>query len=143
MKLDNKNRLDYLKSKYKKLESNGEDTVDYYTSVKQEYNALINGVGIRDISHKGKLRLGGNDVSEFLQRISTNDVKKLRNFQHVETLFTNEKGRIIDETTLLKLDNQYLLINSAVYREKIKRWLGNISIGASEWVCLLNRMNTE
>lgn len=131
MKLDDNNRLDFLKSKFKKLESNGEDTVEYYTSVKEEYNALINGVGIRDISHKGKLILGGKDVTDFLHRVSTNDVQKLQSFQYVETLFTNEKGRIIDETTLLKLDNQYLLINSAVYREKIKRWLDKYIITES------------
>jgi len=123
LKLDNNKRLAYLKSKYKKLETNGEDRIEYYTSVKQEYNALVSGVGIRDISNKGKLKLSGKDVSEFLHRISTNDVQKLQNFQYVETLFTNEKGRIIDETTLLKLENDFLLINSAIYREKIKRWL--------------------
>lgn len=123
MKLEHEKKLDYLKSKYKKLAINGEDRVEYYTSVKQEYNALVNGVGIRDISNKGKLKIGGKDVSEFFHRISTNDIQKLQDFQHIETLFTNEKGRIIDETTLLKMEKEYLLINSAIYRDKIKRWL--------------------
>lgn len=128
MRLENNTKLEYLKSKFEKLKTNDKDSVEYYTSVQQEYNALVNCVGIRDISHNGKLKLGGKDVSEFLHRISTNDVQKLQNFQHVETLFTNEKGRIIDETTLLKMETEYLLISSAVYREKIKMWLNKYII---------------
>ena len=69
MKLENINRLDYLQSKYKKLATNGEGIVEYYTSVKKEYNALVNGVGIRDISHKGKLELGGKDPAATRRRV--------------------------------------------------------------------------
>jgi folate-binding protein YgfZ len=123
LKLDKNDKLEYFKSKYKKLSINEDGQIEYYTSVKKEYDALTNGVGIRDVSDKGKIKLGGKDVSDFLHRISTNDIKNLQDYQHIDTLFTNEKGRIIDETTLLILGNEYILINSAIYREKIKRWL--------------------
>jgi folate-binding protein YgfZ len=121
--LENKDKLDFLKNKYKKLIVNDDDRIELFSSVRKEYSALINGVGIRDISDKGKIKLGGKDVSDFLHRVSTNDVKNLQDYQHVQTLFTNEKGRIIDETTLLKMGTEYILINSSIYREKIKRWL--------------------
>ena len=123
MKLNKKDRLEYLRGKFKKLSVNEEGHIEYYTSVKKEYDALNNGVGIRDVSDKGKLKLGGKDVSDFLHRISTNDINSLQDYQQIDTLFTNEKGRIIDETTLLRMGNEYILINSAFYREKIKRWL--------------------
>jgi folate-binding protein YgfZ len=123
LRLEKKDKINFLKSKYKKLFVNEEDRIEYFSSVKKEYDALVNGVGIRDISNNGKIKLGGQDVSDFLHRISTNDIKNLQDYQYVDTLFTNEKGRIIDKTTLLKMGNEYILINNSIYREKIKRWL--------------------
>ncbi len=42
------------------------------------------------------MALDGIDGLDLLQRISTNDVSKLEIGEHVETVLTNEKGRIVD-----------------------------------------------
>jgi tRNA-modifying protein YgfZ len=48
----------------------------------------------------GILTLTGADVLDFIQRMTTNDVRKLLEGSGATTVFTNEKGRIIDAVDL-------------------------------------------
>ncbi len=120
--IENKLKIFFL-SKYKDAVQDQEGKFTSYLTIREEYNSLKNGVGIRDISHFGILKLTGTDVLEFLNRISTNDTRNLEVFHKVETLFTNEKGRIIDRTTLLRFDNDFLLIGSALPVAKLHSWI--------------------
>lgn len=49
-----------------------------------------------DVSGRSLLTLEGIDGLDLLQRISTNDISNLRVGEHVQTILTNEKGRIVD-----------------------------------------------
>lgn len=91
--------------------------------LESEMNALNNGVGMRDISALGVIELRGNDVLDFLHRISTNSVKNIVKGEVVKTIFTTEKGRIIDVASVLNLDDYQLLICSQEHHEKMMIWL--------------------
>ncbi|MFH4979844.1 hypothetical protein AB6A40_006553 [Gnathostoma spinigerum] len=52
------------------------------------------------LSHRGLLRLTGNDVSSFLQGLLTNDIRKLNNSPIIYALFLNNRGRIVEDLIL-------------------------------------------
>lgn len=99
-----------------------------FQDIESELEALYHGVGMRDISHSGIIELRGNDVLDFLHRISTNSVKNLSKGEIVKTLFCTEKGRIIDTATVVNLDDYQLVICSQEHHEKIMIWLNKYVI---------------
>jgi tRNA-modifying protein YgfZ len=99
-----------------------------YSSISEELNSLYAGVGLRDISTKGIIELRGADVLDYLHRISTNHLKELPREKLIQTIFTTEKGRIIDVCTLLNFDDYKLLICNAEYRVMVKRWIDKYTI---------------
>ncbi len=94
-----------------------------YTFVEDEFKSLSDGVGLRSISHFGMIELRGKDVLDFLHRVSTNSVKELGKEQITRTVFTTEKGRIIDLTTLLNFEDYQILFTSPEHHPKVIRWL--------------------
>ncbi len=94
-----------------------------YTSVEEEVKNLTDGVGLRNISHYGMIELRGKDVLDFLHRISTNSIKELGKEKITRTIFTTEKGRIIDLTTLLNFEDYQILFTSSEHHSKVLRWL--------------------
>ena len=76
-----------------------------------------------DLSNIGILELRGKDVLDFLHRISTNSLKDLPKEGIEKTIFTTEKGRIIDAATILNFDDYQILVCSGVNKIKIKNWI--------------------
>ena len=111
-----------IKTYYPDLQLLG-SRVDIYSSREKELSSIIDGVGIRNVSDRNIISLKGKDVLDFLNRIATNNIKTLPVAGFLRTLFTNEKGRIIDRTTLISLDNKYLLISNCNYDTRIKNWI--------------------
>lgn len=91
--------------------------------LESEMNSLYTGVGVRDISSSGLIELRGSDVLDFLHRISTNNIKILLKGEVTKTIFTTEKGRIIDAAVVLNLDDYQLLVCSQEHHEKLIFWL--------------------
>jgi len=121
--------IDYLGSLGYKVELNNSDSiVKNYDNTEEAINSLYEGVGLRNISHSGIIELKGNDVLGFVHRIATNDVKNLSKEGIADTIFTTEKGRIIDYTTLLNFESHQLLITSAEFRNKIISWINKYII---------------
>src|SRR5207237_9256298 len=48
-----------------------------YTSIVDEHLAVRNAAGIFDISHMGEVTISGAAAEEFLNHVSTNDIRKL------------------------------------------------------------------
>lgn len=104
-------------------EVSSENKILSYSSVEEELKSLTDGVGLRNISHYGMVELRGKDVLDFLHRISTNSIKELGKEQITKTIFTTEKGRIIDLTTLLNFEDYQILFTSPEHHPKVMRWL--------------------
>ncbi len=94
-----------------------------FKSVDEELVSLFDGVGLRDISDSGILELTGSDVLDFLNRITTNYLKDLTKESIVKTIFTSEKGRIIDVVTIMNFEDHQLLICSGAFEHKIRSWI--------------------
>lgn len=101
--------------------SNG--NIKLFSSFEEEYRALNKGVGVRSLAGEAVLKLIGNEVLDFLHRISTNDVKNLGVYKLQRTLFTNEKGRLIDRSILMRIADYNLLIGESDDRSKLISWI--------------------
>ncbi len=93
-----------------------------------EYDSLRHGVGIRDISNSLIIQLTGKDTLDFINRISTNYVKDLSPMHCINTLFTNEKGRLIDKTIFLNMKDYFLLIGSEDAEQRLNVWINRYII---------------
>lgn len=113
----------FLLNIFPQININSQGKISSYTNIADEYSILQNGVGFRDISYKSILKLQGKDVVDFIHRISTNNVKNIIAGEKVNTLFLNDKGKIIDRTSFLAFEDYYLLIGSEVHKEKLNRWI--------------------
>jgi folate-binding protein YgfZ len=105
-----------------------EESVRVFTSAKEEFESLRNGVGLRINSSLVLIQLTGKDVLDFLNRVSTNNLKDLKSFEKRNTIFLNEKGRFIDRTTLISLEDVFFLIGSASENKRLFSWVNKFII---------------
>ena len=113
----------YIKERFTNHSINENNIIEICSSFEEELNSVKYGVGIYNRSESAVIYLKGNDVLDFLQRISTNDVSKLEPYHYVSTLFINEKGRLIDRAILIRLDDDYYLVGGKKNDAVIYRWL--------------------
>lgn len=102
---------------------NGKKIFRKFDSVESEINSLLNGVALREIHNSAVIELKGKDALDLLHRISTNSLKDLEKENFKRTIFTNEKGRIIDLATVVNFGDHQLLISSEYHKEKIIKWI--------------------
>ena len=120
---------DYYESLgYKAEQRNG--SMDFYcfSSLNDEYDTLYNGVGLRDISTNAILVLTGNDVLDFLNRITTNSLKDLPSLSSVRTIFTTDKGRILDSVRVINFNSYKLIIGHKGCEQKLTGWINKYII---------------
>ena len=122
-------RTDFYKSLFKNIQFDDQrKTINVYDDLLEEYKTLYSGVALRDISHFGLFELQGKEILDFLHRVSTNSLKELQpNYSEV-TLFTNEKGRIIDRSVVMNFGETVQLISSEYYRHKLFSWINKYII---------------
>lgn len=108
--------------------SEGKKIVKNFTSLESELNSLYEGVGLRDISHYGVIELKGSDSLDFLHRITSNSIKNLSREGIVNTIFTSEKGRIIDYTKVINFEDYQVLICSPENQAKVLTWINKYII---------------
>lgn len=125
----NSRLIEYFESKgYSSIAVNGYKIINLFTSLEKEIDSLYNGVALRNISHYGIIELKGKDVLDFLHRISTNSLKELAKEQLKTTLFTTEKGRIIDQGTLINFEDYQLVICGRENKQKVMSWINKYVI---------------
>jgi aminomethyltransferase len=97
-----------------------------YSSIVEEHVATRTRAGIFDISHMGRLAIGGRDATVWLDRLLTTDVLSLVPGRVRYSLVTNEQGGTLDDVLVYRLPEDfpwpYLLVVNAANRQKIARW---------------------
>src|SRR5438132_1983726 len=76
----------------KLIEFGGWEMPVQYTSITDEHLAVRRAAGIFDISHMGEITVSGPAALEFLNRVLTNDVRKINSGVGQYTLLCNERG---------------------------------------------------
>ena len=95
-----------------------------YTNVIEEHLTTRRKVGIFDICHMGEFIVSGENSEEFLQRMVTNDISKLKKKQACYNCLCNENGTVLDDLFVYKInDNEYFIVVNAGTIDKDFDWL--------------------
>lgn len=117
----NQENIDFLKSRFESI-SVESGKVNKYSDIGEEYDLLVHGAAMR-VFPASVITLTGKDVVDFVHRISTNDIKSVKSNSKISTLFTNEKGRVIDRTVYIKLPDKSILLGHESERVRLARWI--------------------
>ena len=81
----------------------------HFGDLQAEYQALRHGVGLCDLSHRGLVRVIGQERQRFLHAMVSNDTKSLQPGQGCYTTFLNVKGHLIADFVVYAEADAYLL----------------------------------
>jgi aminomethyltransferase len=94
-----------------------------YRGIRQEHDAVRNAVGIFDVSHMGEIETAGPDAEEFLQRILSNDVRKLAERGAQYSVLCREDGGVLDDLFTYRLgEDRFLTVTNAANHQKDLAW---------------------
>lgn len=124
VKQNTNQKFEFLKSIFPNAKVNPDNvSFEYLDNLRAEYDSLNVGVALQDISNSSIFEIHGKGALEFLHRISTNQLVDLKPFESKWTLFTNEKGKIIDRALVTNYIEYVLLIGSSEFRNKLFSWI--------------------
>jgi aminomethyltransferase len=104
-----------------------------YEGVIPEHRAVRTDAGVFDVSHMGEFEVEGPRATALLQATLSNDLDRIEPGQAQYTLLTNERGGIVDDLIVYRLEPaRYLLIVNASNREPDFRWLKEREIPGSD-----------
>ena len=89
-----------------------------YRSIIEEHRRVRTTVGIFDLTHMGEFEISGPESLDFLQKMTTNDVKRLEVMQIQYTTMCYEDGGIVDDFLVYRLQDKYMLVVNAANIEK-------------------------
>ena len=85
---------------------------------------MRNNVGIFDISHMGQLIVEGSETRDWLNTMLTNNIDKLDVGTGQYTFLLNERGGVIDDLIVYRIDEQkFLLVVNAARTDEDFAWL--------------------
>ena len=105
----------------------------WYKDIIPEHLAVRNNVGIFDVTHMGRSLITGPDAEKFLNYVITNNVASLTPLSAQYSVMCNERGGIIDDFVVSRLEQEkFLIVYNAANREKDFQWLvknsGNFNV---------------
>ena len=104
-----------------------------YEGVIQEHRAVREDAGVFDVSHMGEIEVEGPKAGELLQSLLSNDLDKVDVGGAQYTLLTNERGGIVDDLIVYRLEpGRYLLVVNASNREADFEWIRDREIRGSD-----------
>jgi aminomethyltransferase len=74
-----------------------------FGNAEREYFAIRNTASVFDLSPMTKYRITGAESEDFLQRLMTRDISKLKPGRVAYTIWCNDDGKVIDDGTLFRL----------------------------------------
>jgi aminomethyltransferase len=85
-----------------------------YRGIVEEHNAVRERAGVFDVSHMGRLFVVGADAERLLRSAVTYNVAKIAEGRGHYTLLCNERGGIIDDPYMYRLDpRRFLVVGNA------------------------------
>jgi aminomethyltransferase len=95
-----------------------------YAGVIEEHRAVRRCAGLFDVSHMGEIEVRGAKAENFCQRISANDVGRMREFQAQYNLLLNERGGVIDDVIFYRrAPDEFLICVNAANTDKDFHWI--------------------
>ncbi len=98
----------------------------YETHHEHEYNAIRNAAALIDISPLFKYRVTGKDATRLVDRVITRDLRKVSVGQVIYTPWCDEHGKVIDDGTVSRLDENIYRWTAA---DPSLRWFTQNAVG--------------
>jgi len=97
-----------------------------FSGIKEEHEAVRTKAGIFDVSHMGEIEVKGPDSLQYLQKMMTNDVSKVKEGAAQYTAMCYESGGTVDDLLIYKMGaDHYLLVVNASNTDKDYEWLND------------------
>jgi aminomethyltransferase len=103
-----------------------------YSGIIEEHLAVRRSVGVFDVTHMGEFYVRGKGALEFLQKVTINDVSRLKPGRVQYSAMCYEDGGIIDDLLVYRMENQYMLVVNASNLQKDFDWLQAQKFGEVE-----------
>ncbi|MGA0846882.1 MAG: glycine cleavage system protein T, partial [Luteolibacter sp.] len=102
-----------------------------YTSIIDEHRAVREKVGMFDISHMGQFIVEGANSAAWLNRLLTNNTRKLNDGEGQYTLMLNDNGGVIDDLILYRLTESkwFLVVNASMIEEDFEWMMQHLETG--------------
>lgn len=97
----------------KEAKATDSDVMTQYAAVRD------GGVGVIDLSARGRISVSGSEAVMFLNGLITNDLKSLGENRWMTAAFPNVQGRLLAAVRVIRRANDILLDTEAVTREKV------------------------
>ena len=95
-----------------------------FSGVKKEHIGVRDSVGVFDVSHMGEVWVTGPQATAFVQKITSNDVRKLDPMRIQYSCMPNRDAGIVDDLLVYKFDDEkYFLVVNASNVEKDWNWI--------------------
>ena len=95
-----------------------------YAGVSTEHQTVREGVGVFDVSHMGEFFVKGPHALDLLQKVTSNNVAKLKVGKAQYSCLPNATGGIVDDLLVYRLqEEEYLLVVNASNIEKDWKWI--------------------
>jgi glycine hydroxymethyltransferase len=108
----------------------GWDMPLWYTSVREEHQAVRTAAGLFDVSHMGIFQAEGPDAASFLDSVCGNDISLLSVGQSVYTHFLDPNADVIDDLLVYRrATEKYLLVVNAANDDKDWAYLNAVREG--------------
>jgi aminomethyltransferase len=95
-----------------------------YAGIREEHIAVRTGAGVFDVSHMGQVLTRGPDALRFLQRMLSNDVRRIPEGGAQYSVLCREDGGVLDDLFTYRLaECEYLTVTNASNHETDLAWL--------------------
>ena len=95
----------------------------FYEGIVPEHKTVRQSVGLFDVSHMGEIYVSGPRALEFVQKVTTNDASRLKEWQAQYSAMLYDNGGIVDDLLVYRLPDRYMLVVNAANIEKDYEWL--------------------
>jgi aminomethyltransferase len=108
----------------KMVEFGGWEMPIEYSGIIQEHLAVRRAAGLFDVSHMGELEVKGPRALSLLQRITSNDASRLKDFQAQYSALMHPKGSAVDDCVVHRLgEGHYFLCVNAANTDRDFDWI--------------------
>jgi aminomethyltransferase len=104
-----------------------------YSGVIDEHVAVRTRAGLFDVSHMGEIEIRGPDAVDLCQKLTANDISRMKPHQAQYNLLMNESGGIVDDVIFYRIDpTSFLICVNASNSDKDFAWIQKHSKGDVE-----------
>jgi aminomethyltransferase len=97
-----------------------------YTGIREEHLGVRRGAGVFDVSHMGQIETRGPDALPLLQRLLSNDLRRLPEGGAQYSVMCNDAGGVLDDLFTYRLaDCHFLTVTNAANHERDLAWFAD------------------